>query len=100
MTVKTLKKYEVVLDWERYEHKLPICVQSFAWDGCHKIYLIENEEQEKEAIAMSYDIYPINKLKTCFRKSCSLKFIAYWDLDKEYPVKQCYKRPVIHIFEL
>ncbi len=88
MKVKEAKRYKVTLEWKNYTETIPENVQSFAWDECHKIYLIENEEQKKEALELEYKIFPINKLKACYRKSCGLKFISYWDLDKEQPVPQ------------
>jgi hypothetical protein len=100
MLTKEAKKYKVTLEWENHTETLPENVQSFAWDECHKIYLIENEEQKKEALENEYTIFPINKLKSCYRKSCGLKFIAYWDLDKKKAVEQTDFRPDIYIEEI
>lgn len=55
----------------------------FAYDGCHKIYLIEDEEDYQEA-KLGYDILPISVLEQTFRNSCCLRFIANWKLDKGY----------------
>ena len=35
----------------------------FAYDGCHKIYIIENEEDVKECKELGYEIYPISEIK-------------------------------------
>lgn len=56
----------------------------FAYDGCHKIYIIEDEQDEKEAIEFEYDLLPIEKLKETYEDSCPLKFISNWKLDKYY----------------
>lgn len=55
----------------------------FAYDGCHKIYIIEDEENEEEA-SDGYKILPIEKLKETYENSCELKFIHNWNLDKTY----------------
>jgi hypothetical protein len=65
-----------------------IKAKKFAFDGCHKIYLIESEEDLKEALEIGYDIYPIGKLKNAYKNSCSLKFINNWQLNKCY-AEQC-----------
>ena len=49
---------------------------------------------------MGFSIAPINELKTVYRESCALKFIAYWDLDKEQAVGQTDFRPDIEIEEM
>lgn len=63
-------------------------VKKFAYDGCHKIYLLESEDQEKEARDCGYRILPVEDLKKTYENSCSLRFIAYWDLNKDYVCKQ------------
>lgn len=60
----------------------------FAFDNCHKIYIIESEQDLIEAKEMGYDIYDINYLPTAYRDSCELKFISNWQLDTQY-VQQC-----------
>lgn len=56
----------------------------FAYDGCHKIYLIEDEMDLNEANIMGYDILPISRLEKTFNESCVLQFISNWKLDKSY----------------
>lgn len=63
-------------------------IKKFAYDGCHKIYLIESEEQEKEAKSYRYNILPIEELLNTYEDSCSLRFINFWDLSKEPLVNQ------------
>ena len=60
----------------------------FAYDGCHKIYLLESEEDAAEATSYEYGILPISKLKETFDNSCGLQFISNWGLDKQF-VSQC-----------
>lgn len=62
-------------------------VKQFAYDGCHKIYLIENEENLRDAKASGYHIYPIEQLEEKFNSSCGLRFINTWDLETIVP--QC-----------
>lgn len=65
-----------------------ITAKKFAWEGCHKIYLINTKKDEKELLELGYDLYPIEKLRQTFEESCSLKFIANGDLDLPYVVNQ------------
>jgi hypothetical protein len=69
-------------------NKKEIVAKSFAYDGCHKIYLLDNEEQWEDALANDYDVYPISKLQEKFESSCSLRFISPWDLSKRNYVNQ------------
>ncbi len=61
--------------------------KKFAYDGCHKIYLIEDEADEKMALEYTYKILPIEELEETFEKSCELRFISNWKLTKSF-VKQ------------
>ena len=58
--------------------------EKFAYDGCHKIYIVESEADEAEATSYGYEIYPIQKLKSAWSNSCSLKFISNWSLTKQF----------------
>ena len=58
--------------------------QEFAYDGCHKIYLIEDEKDKADAISIGYEILPITELKKTYKNSCSLKFIKNWKLNKRF----------------
>lgn len=66
---------------------IEINAKKFAYDGCHKIYILENEKDEKEAISYDYEIHDINEIEEIYKNSCCLKFIDSWDLTKFY-VKQ------------
>ena len=58
--------------------------KEFAYDGCHKIYILESENDRDEARSTGYDILPIKNLRKAFNKSCGLQFISSWDLSKDY----------------
>jgi hypothetical protein len=58
--------------------------REFAYDGCHKIYLIESKEDRRDAEDCEYDILPISSLKKTYNISCGLQFISNWKLDKRY----------------
>jgi hypothetical protein len=63
-------------------NNIKITATEFAYDGCHKIYLIESLEDKLEALDTGYELLPIENLKQVFKDSCSLKFISNWKLDK------------------
>jgi hypothetical protein len=63
-------------------NNIKITATEFAYDGCHKIYLIESPEDKLEALEIGYELLPIKNLKQVFKDSCSLKFISNWKLDK------------------
>ena len=51
----------------------------FVFDGCHKIYLIEDNQDIHEAQQEDYDeLIPIEKLPEYWEKSCPLRFIYNW----------------------
>jgi hypothetical protein len=53
----------------------------FAFEGCHKIYVIDTPEQEADARDYGYEIYPIEDIKQAYKDSCSLKFISSWPMN-------------------
>ena len=61
-------------------NSIEITSKEFAYDGCHKIYLIETEANKEEAISCEYKILPIEKLKDTYFNSCGLEFINTWAL--------------------
>lgn len=67
---------------------IEIKAKKFAYDGCHKIYLLENEKEEEDALDKAYYIMSIKYLKDAFKNSCDLRFIAYWNLKKPYVIRQ------------
>jgi hypothetical protein len=60
-----------------------ISAKQFAYDGCHKIYLIEDEDDYQEA-RHGYDIIPIAHIRHKWNESCGLQFISNWKLTKRY----------------
>jgi len=65
----------------------PTDAQEFAYDGCHKIYLLESEDDRNESIALGYKILPVSALKDTFENSCELRFVSNWMLTI-HPVSQ------------
>lgn len=74
----------------------------FAWDGCHKIYLLDNGDADKNGKygymlskngEAGYKVLPVSELQRAWDQSCPLRFINNWALDKNY-VPQCYEKPV------
>lgn len=55
----------------------------FAWDGCHKIYLINTNADRSLMDSYGWsnsDYFPIEKLPQAWEDSCSLRFISWADL--------------------
>lgn len=65
-----------------------ITAEKFAFDGCHKIYLVENATDESEAVKCGYALLHVSDLKETFENSCELRFIRFWDLDRAPVVGQ------------
>jgi hypothetical protein len=70
--------------------------KEFAYDGCHKIYLLDQEQDRDEARDCGYDILPISQLQKTFDSSCGLQFIDNWKLNKCY-VSQFDSEAVINL---
>lgn len=47
----------------------------FAWDGCHKIYLVNDMQEAAEMSDMGYELFPIDELEDAYDNSCGLRFI-------------------------
>lgn len=60
----------------------------FAFDGCHKIYILEDSQDIYEATQLDYEILHIDALKDTYDNACPLKFINNWKLTKTY-AEQC-----------
>ena len=58
--------------------------KSFAYDGCHKIYLTETMEDLLEARDSGYEIHDIGSLRSVYNASCGLQFISNWKMDKRF----------------
>lgn len=61
--------------------------KKFAYDNCHKFYIIEDDHDEETYKSYGYDIYSIDKLLEEWKDACSLKFISNAKLTKQY-IKQ------------
>ena len=57
---------------------------SYAYDGCYRIYICENKEEEAEAKATGYTVHPIKTLRSAYSRSGSLRFISNWALSLMY----------------
>lgn len=68
--------------------------QFFAYDGCHKIYLIDTEKQLQEFQGSRYQIKPISELQQTFESSCDLRFVSSADLKITF-VKQFEKLEIL-----
>ena len=55
-------------------------IKEFFFDGCHKIYLIEDEADKQDFLKnknyLEEDILSIDELEETFDESCSLRFIS------------------------
>lgn len=56
----------------------------FAYDGCHKIYVIEDQEDEQQVRDSGYKILDISQLMETYEYSCELRYIRNWKSDKRY----------------
>lgn len=63
---------------------IEIIGESVAYEGCHKLYVCEDNNDIREAQECGYTVYPINNLPLLYDSSCNLKFINNWKLDKTY----------------
>ena len=64
--------------------------KGFAYDGCHKIYLVETDADIQEATRLGYmPLHTMDELEKTFVESCPLRFIHWWDLNKPSVVPQC-----------
>lgn len=62
----------------------------FVWDNCHKIYIIEDENdlvdcmEKWGTLVNGTDIFDITEIERIYDNSCSLRFISNWKLDTRY----------------
>lgn len=55
-----------------------------AYDGCHKIYILEDGDDMQEAKELEYSVYNIDKLEEIYKESCPLRFIRNWKCNIQY----------------
>lgn len=68
----------------RIKHNLEVKGEMFAYDGCHKIYILEDNSDLLEALRDGYRVHSIKDLEKIYKNSCELKFISNWKLNATY----------------
>lgn len=68
-----------------------------AFDGCHKIYFLQDAGREAQAREFGYGIFPSTDLREIWEDSCSLRFVSRWgydngDFDHPWNIDQFEKR--------
>ena len=56
-------------------------IRNYAYDNCHKHYIIRNNKEMEEAKSYGYDIKPLCELPTTWSNSCGLEMIDFWDVE-------------------
>lgn len=69
-------------------NNIEVTAKEFAYNGCHKFYILEDEKDKQEAKSDGYMISPIDLITIYYITSCPLRYINNWKLTKTY-VKQC-----------
>ena len=69
-----------VHSWNKQINDTTCNAQLFAWDNCHKIYIINTKDDYIKLENLNYTIYPIELLPNAWYHSCPLRFIAHADL--------------------
>lgn len=64
-----------------------------AWDGCHKIYFLQDEERLAQAREFGYEIFTAGELRDLISDSCGLVFVSRWgfnnsDFDHPWNIDQ------------
>ena len=74
------------------DKKYEVLANMFAYDGCHKIYLITSEKDKNEAWDYSYQLRGVEELPAIWDATCPLRFIQFWDVEnlKRNLVPQCF----------
>ncbi|MGE7840733.1 hypothetical protein ACQKNX_08070 [Lysinibacillus sp. NPDC093712] len=65
-------------------NNLEVTSTLLAYDRCHKIYLLESENDRNEAIDTGYEIIGIDQLEKVWNNSCGLRFICNWTTTTTY----------------
>lgn len=81
--LSTIEKIEAI-----EESGLPV-----AFDGCHKIYFLEDDGRRAQAESFGYAIYPAVLIKELIAQSCFLVFVSRWgydnsDFEHEWNIEQ------------
>ena len=74
------------------DREYEVLASMFAYDGCHKIYLITDSKDESEAMDYGYELWGVDNLPAVWDATCPLRFIQYWDVEnlKGNLVPQCF----------
>lgn len=72
----------------------------FAYDGCHKIYLLNNGDDIVEAEDNGYDVFDIDGIVSAFIYSCPLRFINEWGGDFKSIISQAENNIVFEGFKV
>ena len=70
----------------------------FAYDGCHKIYLIGGVEDMAAMLDYGYgsgDILPVSELARVWEETCFLRFISWADLSGNVVSQDYEEEPTI-----
>lgn len=70
----------------------------FAYDGCHKIYLIGGVEDMESMLGYGYsqdDILPVSELSRVWSETCFLRFISWADLSENVVSQDYEEEPTI-----
>jgi hypothetical protein len=54
-----------------------------AYDGCHKIYFLEDDKRHAEAVEFEYQIHPASEIRKLILSSCGLVFVSRWGFDND-----------------
>ena len=54
---------------EQKIHAIETSEMNIAWDGCHKIYFLQDDAREADARDIGYDIYPASFLREAIEGS-------------------------------
>lgn len=87
MIVQEREKRKVV-----YINGTKVRADEFAWEGCHKIYVVTDQASRDQLVEYGYTFYPIAELQEVWDSSCGLRFISDASLNQEY-VEQGYGEP-------
>ena len=84
--IKDLKKELRGVQFDEIDTDMTI-LNEFVYDGCHKIYLMENEKVKNNFYDIGYendDFRSLDELADTYNNSCGLEFInLVTDFDKE-----------------
>lgn len=60
---------------------VPIYANEFAYGDRYKLYILEDDEDKRQALGLDYDIKSIDEIEETYNNSCDFKFISTWKLE-------------------